>query len=309
MNPKRTAFTLIELLVVIAIIAILAAILFPVFAQAREQARKTTCLSNEKQVSLAMLMYVQDYDESMPLIFEPANSSTDTTSFGYSAGWNQYTWQNLVQPYIKNWAAFICPDSGLTKSAPTSYEPFGNYAMMGDSHATSNPAGYFIDRGYNGSTVTVAWQGIGGAMPDARAWLGAGILQGYPSATLSSIAAPAAMTLVTEGFFPDGLTLTFPQEPADACISMFSISNVPYLADAASKWYQGGPTARHLINGTTYNGLYCQQFLPSFVSGMVNVAMVDGHAKAFNIRQFWAYKVTAEGQRVAPYMWPYEALN
>src|SRR6476620_9900153 len=62
-NANRSAFTLIELLVVIAIIAILAAILFPVFAQAREKARQTSCLSNTKQISLGILMYLQDYDE------------------------------------------------------------------------------------------------------------------------------------------------------------------------------------------------------------------------------------------------------
>src|ERR1700750_948482 len=68
--PRRKAgFTLIELLVVIAIIAILAAILFPVFAQARDKARQTTCLSNEKQFATAYLQYVQDYDENNPLAF------------------------------------------------------------------------------------------------------------------------------------------------------------------------------------------------------------------------------------------------
>ena len=63
---RRRGFTLIELLVVIAIIAILAAILFPVFAQAREQARRATCLSNQKQLGHALTMYAQDYDEQLP---------------------------------------------------------------------------------------------------------------------------------------------------------------------------------------------------------------------------------------------------
>src|ERR1700753_3578344 len=87
-SPARTAraFTLIELLVVIAIIAILAAILFPVFAQAREKARQTTCLSNEKQIGLGIMQYVQDYDETYP-------QSTDGA---------YVQWYNMIQPYIKN---------------------------------------------------------------------------------------------------------------------------------------------------------------------------------------------------------------
>jgi len=93
---QRRGFTLIELLVVIAIIAILAAILFPVFAQAREQARKTSCLSSQKQNGLACLMYAQDYDETYVQVCD----------------WNQRvpTWQNgipnwtsLVQPYVKSY--------------------------------------------------------------------------------------------------------------------------------------------------------------------------------------------------------------
>jgi prepilin-type N-terminal cleavage/methylation domain-containing protein/prepilin-type processing-associated H-X9-DG protein len=95
-RSKRSGFTLIELLVVIAIIAILAAILFPVFAQAREKARAISCLSNVKEIGLGMLMYVQDYDEKYPM---DQYSEPDATQ---PAGFNRTTWADMIFPYIKN---------------------------------------------------------------------------------------------------------------------------------------------------------------------------------------------------------------
>ncbi len=90
----RKGFTLIELLVVIAIIAILAAILFPVFARAREKARQTSCLSNLKQLGLGVMMYVQDYDEKY--------------NFAYTIN-PTVMWPNLLMPYVKNTQLFGCP--------------------------------------------------------------------------------------------------------------------------------------------------------------------------------------------------------
>jgi len=103
------AFTLIELLVVIAIIAILAAILFPVFAQAREKARQASCTSNLKQVGTAWMMYVQDYDEKIASANNPIGWGDCPTMPGRSqfGGWEG----NLLAPYIKNTAVFKCPSS------------------------------------------------------------------------------------------------------------------------------------------------------------------------------------------------------
>lgn len=94
-------FTLIELLVVIAIIAILAAILFPVFARAREKARQTTCLSNVKQISLGFTMYMQDYDECLPQSY-----------YYWHGGPGLCIWTLYTYPYVRNWQLYICPSAG-----------------------------------------------------------------------------------------------------------------------------------------------------------------------------------------------------
>lgn len=96
---RRRGFTLIELLVVIAIIAILAAILFPVFAQAREKARTISCVSNGKQMGLGFMMYAQDYDEMLPRVW--------TASFGPTGGARD--WKDDIQPYVKNRDVMKCP--------------------------------------------------------------------------------------------------------------------------------------------------------------------------------------------------------
>jgi prepilin-type N-terminal cleavage/methylation domain-containing protein/prepilin-type processing-associated H-X9-DG protein len=100
----RRGFTLIELLVVIAIIAILAAILFPVFARAREKARQSSCLSNVKQITLGLEMYNTDYDGYWPCYHH-----------------SYMTWPELVMPYVKNEQIFVCPSHGATGTAPLSY--------------------------------------------------------------------------------------------------------------------------------------------------------------------------------------------
>ncbi len=107
MNVRR-GFTLIELLIVIAIVAILAAILFPVFAQAREKARAIVCMSNMNQIGQATAMYVQDFDERMFYRSGWANSRS-----GVIPQENQIRWWNLIMPYVKSSNVFDCPDDNL----------------------------------------------------------------------------------------------------------------------------------------------------------------------------------------------------
>jgi len=111
---RRSAFTLIELLVVIAIIAILAAILFPVFAKAREKARQSSCSSNVKQISLGILQYAQDYDELAPTL--------GVCGLGFG-----YRWTDMTFPYIKNEQVFQCPST-------RSYYRAGIYITKGSTY-------------------------------------------------------------------------------------------------------------------------------------------------------------------------------
>jgi len=106
---KRRGFTLIELLVVIAIIAILAAILFPVFARAREKARQSSCQSNLKQIGLSFGMYVQDYDNRFPCNDYPyASTAYNDPSVAIRFNWTGWI-ANGLRPYIKNEQVYVCP--------------------------------------------------------------------------------------------------------------------------------------------------------------------------------------------------------
>jgi len=119
LKRSRFGFTLIELLVVIAIIAILAAILFPVFAKAREKARQTTCFNNMKQISNAWMMYTQDYDECCPPLVNWANIDPNVT-----------TWEGVLFPYVKSWGIFNCP-SGNNARGTGPYMGSGLTSIIG----------------------------------------------------------------------------------------------------------------------------------------------------------------------------------
>jgi prepilin-type N-terminal cleavage/methylation domain-containing protein/prepilin-type processing-associated H-X9-DG protein len=159
----RRGFTLIELLVVIAIIAILAAILFPVFARAREKARQASCQSNLKQLALGVTMYLSDYDQTIPPLRTywtgGAHSGANTCDF----------WSEGIQPYVKNWQLFTCPS--ITGAATG--------GTLGAAHAKNYSLNPFMEQRKEAeipepaSTIMVAESHI--ACPDIGTWcLGCG---------------------------------------------------------------------------------------------------------------------------------------
>jgi prepilin-type N-terminal cleavage/methylation domain-containing protein/prepilin-type processing-associated H-X9-DG protein len=135
---KRKAFTLIELLVVIAIISILAAILFPVFARARENARRTACLSNMKQIGLAAMQYSQDYDEKLVSYRLAADGG----------GWKG--WQVMLMPYTKSTQLWVCPSASKLSTCGTGHDP-----TFVSTTSSSGSGSYGYNYNYLGSEINI----------------------------------------------------------------------------------------------------------------------------------------------------------
>ena len=170
-SNSSSAFTLIELLVVIAIIAILAAILFPVFAQAREKARSISCLSNLKQIGLAVIAYTEDYDETFP-------QAQDST-------W-QDNWNVALIPYVRSTQVFRCPsDSGPVTPEDSYYVPWAGPQMSYVCNAEYGWSGTFQANNFGGLFLPTG-AGVDSALNNATA------------RTLASVTFPSATVAITE---------------------------------------------------------------------------------------------------------------
>jgi prepilin-type N-terminal cleavage/methylation domain-containing protein/prepilin-type processing-associated H-X9-DG protein len=265
-NKVRRGFTLIELLVVIAIIAILAAILFPVFAQAREKARAISCLSNIKQVGIAAAMYTQDYDE---LMVGPIEGSSDAGLKAANIS-NAY-WPLLLNPYIKNWQVFRCPDSadpqGVWGSGASAW--YGNW--MNDSSIGYNYLGladwYDVAAPCGGMST-----GLSLAAISTPAFTIAFIDSAYQGSGANNDNVDPYPTNSEEG-------ISFVQAPAQYA------AIVP--APVTCTWYNGA----HGGWDWTTNGATTPDFTGWSInrhSTGENVGWVDGHAKFLHQSQLWA---------------------
>jgi len=237
----RKAFTLIELLVVIAIIAILAAILFPVFAQAREKARTTSCLSDIKEQALGVTMYTQDYDETVLMA-----SWTSKAAFPN----DQMAWPQMIQPYTKNWPILRCPSDTV--------DPFGIW--------NGSDAGVkwwynwmrWPSYGYNWNYLNQS---------DCSVWLPGG----YP-VSLARIQSPAATVALTDNKIVGTSAGYYTSYTTDSPAALW--------APACCTWSNGGWGAGSYGDTYNYaaNPTYTGQVAVRHTEG-TNVAFCDGHSK------------------------------
>ena len=248
-NSAKNAFTLIELLVVIAIIAILAAILFPVFARARENARRSSCQSNLKQIGLGIIQYVQDYDEKYPL--------ARTGNFAINGTNNaEAPWQATIQPYLKSIQIFKCPSN--SSDAKLSYTNSG----LGD-------------------TIPVSYASVGADNQNPTAWGGKTVIgtnpysSSFPSPTSLAELASSSQTIMvaekaanastdpefwpyadhfhftnhlntTNFLFADGHVKSLKLTATGTPINMWNVSNTTNVTDAAPG--PANPTLQGLLN-------------------------------------------------------------
>jgi prepilin-type N-terminal cleavage/methylation domain-containing protein/prepilin-type processing-associated H-X9-DG protein len=254
LTRSRSAFTLIELLVVIAIIAILAAILFPVFAKAREKARQSACLSNLKQIGTGIMMYTQDYDDTLC----PLQTGTCGTA-------DSYGWADIILPYVKNVGVFNCPSSTVQMTQ--------NMAL--------NPPRFRRDRGGTGAAFDDDCSSLTGGKIPADQNYNYGVNAIFPASGLRDTTAGPFHTLA-DGTMPFGPLATIEQPASTAAIadgrgtSPWAIQgNQPYAPITSNQGMEGQVDGRrHVEPGLAGN-----------TNAAANIMFADGHAKFTNLNQ------------------------
>jgi len=247
-RQKRSGFTLIELLVVIAIIAILAAILFPVFAKVRENARRTAGLNNAKQEGIAIMQYVQDADERLPRCGWGQNAGNTNGVGG---------WQDATAPFHKN---------------------AGIFQAIGDSSTEGNIGGPVDFRPDNGNCSLLYNDLLSHTMPTTAAGFAdcAGQDQQQIAASIGSVVAPSDCVLLMEGHGG------WDKSNGKALPPDWTGSTSPH-----SKWHmEENVSGFHtfIVAGTSYGGWGQHTTGTPFYSGKCVVSYVDGHAKAITVK-------------------------
>jgi len=253
---RKRGFTLIELLVVIAIIAILAAILFPVFAGVRERAKAISCLSNFNQAGKAIMQYQQAYDDRMVPV--------EYGCCGYNASLD-YSWPELVKPYLNAWGVHNCPadpyasddiglqQNGIPQNAPQKQKEWA--------------WGLTTDLGYNYMYLS--------PFSSSHATDGMGNGEDYIGVNASTIAKPANCLMLADSIW-DRNSSGQPQGGGN------------WFVEAPSYWYSG---SAFWFGGWQYtNNTSWLQYGATWPrhTNLINVALVDGHAKAYRVEQLLA---------------------
>jgi prepilin-type N-terminal cleavage/methylation domain-containing protein/prepilin-type processing-associated H-X9-DG protein len=307
MQPMKRAFTLIELLVVIAIIAILAAILFPVFAQARSKARQASCLSNMKQMGLGVIMYANDYDETYP----PAIIRAGSACNGGAGCRGMASWKTVTYPYTKNISIYECPElrapfSKFYDSASTNaqYSVLDDevgaycdpksaiYGLEGPQPYCSYSNGLYFPRGYSLNGVVF---GTSFSIPDGKVYGDDGLAWFSSAVTLADVpqAADTAMICDTKSWNADMLA------GANArCHKEMGISHSPMLvayADTTS------PTGKRLAIGWWVSHNKGVQF-----------TYADGHSKFTRLQSIYSrndLKYDCQKNSTDERTWPYNSFT
>ena len=261
-SRKLSGFTLIELLVVIAIIAILAAILFPVFAQARDKARQTSCLSNTKQLGLGIMMYVQDYDETFPRADYCLNNDATpfplvTTATGcagpkFGNRINHYKWFYWIYPYTKNVGINFCPSRTRVETEP-GYQDWVNSAeIFGNGYALNLSVTGALNTYNRAPTAS-------GSFRDA-----------FTGGAMAGLSRPADTMIMMENYFPGIASYTVPAGAAQ---------QTAYPLASREYW-------KEIMKPASLSGNVDKRNSPH--SDGLNIAYCDGHSKWIKADQFLA---------------------